>query len=125
MTTPVSNHPPNSSRLTGADRLTRGEFLRVGVLGVAGALLAACQPLSSQLTTSTEQPLQLVYQDWRTDWFPPMAQEMLAKFHDAHPDINVFYVPDPVDVEDRVVGDAHAETLPDPIGVFLATGLRP
>ncbi len=117
MNNPVSNHPVKSDPLTSAGRLTRGEFLRVGALSAAGALLAACQPLGSQLTAATNQPLQLVYQDWRTDWFPPMVQEMLAKFHDTHPDINVFYVPDPVDVEESLLVDLQTGTGPD---VFAA-----
>jgi multiple sugar transport system substrate-binding protein len=117
MANPVSTQTTKSTRQTNAKRLTRGEFLRVSALGAAGALLAACQPLGSQSTTPTSQALQLVYQDWRTDWFPPMAQEMLAKFHDEHPDINVYYVPDPVDVEESLLVDLQNGTGPD---VFAA-----
>ena len=46
-----------------------------------------------------------------------MVQEMLAKFHDSHPDINVFYVPDPVDVEESLLVDLQTGTGPD---VFAA-----
>ena len=96
-----------------AGKLTRRDFLRLCGVSAAGALLAACQPQASQLTASTEQPLQLVYQDWRTDWFPPMVQEMLAKFQGSHPEINVFYVPDPVDVEESLLVDLQNGTGPD------------
>jgi multiple sugar transport system substrate-binding protein len=105
------------NRAMNPGKLTRREFLRLGGLSAAGALLAACQPLASQLIASTDQPLQLVYQDWRTDWFPPMVQEMLAKFHETHPEINVFYVPDPVDVEQSLLVDLQTGTGPD---VFAA-----
>jgi multiple sugar transport system substrate-binding protein len=106
-----------SHRSIQAGKLTRREFLRLGGVSAAGILLAACQPLASQLTASTSQPLQLVYQDWRTDWFPPMVQEMLAKFQSSHPEINVFYVPDPVDVEESLLVDLQNGTGPD---VFAA-----
>ncbi len=55
----------------------------------------------------------LVYQDWRTEWFPPMAQAMLEQFHHQHPDIRVFYVPDPVNLEDALVADMQNGTAPD------------
>ena len=38
---------------------------------------------------------QLVYRDWRTDYFAAMAQQMLEQFHATHPNIHVFYTPDP------------------------------
>jgi multiple sugar transport system substrate-binding protein len=58
-------------------------------------------------------PVRLVYQDWRTDWFPPMAQGALEQFHAEHPDIRVFYVPDPVDVTETMLADMEAGTAPD------------
>jgi multiple sugar transport system substrate-binding protein len=117
MNNPASNRSAKSNCSINAGKLTRRDFLRLGGLSAAGALLAACQPLASQLSVATNQTLQLVYQDWRTDWFPPMVQEMLAKFHDAHPEINVFYVPDPVDVEQSLLVDLQNGTGPD---VFAA-----
>jgi multiple sugar transport system substrate-binding protein len=117
MSNPASNRSDKSNRSISAGRLTRREFLRLGGLSAAGALLAACQPQTSQLIASTDQPLQLVYQDWRTDWFPPMVQEMLVKFNSTHPEINVFYVPDPVDVEQSLLVDLQTGTGPD---VFAA-----
>ena len=85
------------------------------ILGVAILLaggLAACSPG----TTSTSAPagkVQLVYQDWRTDWFPPMAQAMLTKFQEDHPGIQVFYTPDPEDYQTRVMADFQAGTAAD------------
>jgi multiple sugar transport system substrate-binding protein len=54
-----------------------------------------------------------VYQDWRTDWFLPMAQDALEQFHANHPDIRVFFVPDPVDVTETMLADMEAGTAPD------------
>jgi multiple sugar transport system substrate-binding protein len=113
----MSDRSIRSRRLNQVGKLTRREFLRLGGVSAAGILLAACQPLASPLTAATSQPLQLVYQDWRTDWYPPMVQEMLAKFQSSHPEINVFYVPDPVDVEESLLVDLQNGTGPD---VFAA-----
>ena len=52
--------------------------------------------------------MQLVYQDWRTDWFPLMAQQSLQKFHATHPNIRVFYTPDPENVEESMLTDMQA-----------------
>ena len=46
--------------------------------------------------------MQLVYQDWRTEWFPAMAQQMLELFHASHPNIRVFFTPDPEDLVERM-----------------------
>ena len=61
----------------------------------------------------SDEQIQLVYQDWRTDWFPGMAQEMLDEFHASHPNIRVFYTPDPDDVEGSMLADMKAGTAPD------------
>jgi len=57
--------------------------------------------------------VQLVYQDWRTEWFPGMAQQMLETFHAAHPHIHVFYTPDPDNIEEKMLSDFEAGTAPD------------
>jgi len=87
-------------------------------------ILAACSPGGAAEEARTEAPaaaqpaaegevVQLVYQDWRTDWFPGMAQRMLAEFHALHPNIRVFYTPDPEDVPGEMPGIFQAETAPD------------
>jgi multiple sugar transport system substrate-binding protein len=55
----------------------------------------------------------LVYQDWRTDWFPAMAQAMLEQFHATHPNIRVFYTPDPEDFQEKMQADFQAGTAAD------------
>jgi hypothetical protein len=57
--------------------------------------------------------VQLVYQDWRTEWFPGLAQEMLTKFNSEHPSIRVFYTPDPDNLEVKMPADMAAGTAPD------------
>lgn len=57
--------------------------------------------------------MQLVYQDWRTDWFPPMAQRALQGFHATHPNTRVFYTPDPDDLGETMLADMRAGTAPD------------
>jgi multiple sugar transport system substrate-binding protein len=79
----------------------------------AGAVLSACMPAQPQANRTSGEKVQLVYQDWRTDWFPPMVQEMLEQFHAAHPTISVFYTPDPEDVEESMLTRMQAGTAPD------------
>lgn len=93
--------------------LSRRDFLKLAGLLSGGALLNACGPAISSPISSPSKEVQLVYQDWRTEWFPLMAQQMLAQFHSTHPDIRVFYVPDPVDVEESLLEDMQAGIAPD------------
>ncbi len=97
--------------------LSRRRFLGLMGAGAASALLASCLPGRPTPGSVQGQPAQLVYQDWRTDWFPGMAQEMLAQFHAQRPDIRVFYVPDPVNVEEQLPADMRNGNAPD---VFAA-----
>ena len=63
---------------------------------------------------STEGPtVQLVYQDWSTAWFPPMAKDMLEEFHASHPNIRVFYTPDPEELAESMLEEMQAGTAPD------------
>ena len=98
-------------------RLSRRAFLRMAGTAAAGAALQACTALGAGTTPTAQQPVQLVYQDWSTEWFPSMAQEMLGRFHQETPGTRVFYVPDPADVEESLIADMKAGTAPD---VFAA-----
>ncbi len=105
---------PRSILPAGPGRLTRRDFLRLTGLGSAAAALAACSPAASTGPgPHGSDAVQLVYQDWRTDWFPAMAQEMLEEFHSQHPNIRVFYTPDPENIEDRMEADMQAGIAPD------------
>lgn len=114
MKSPLITHGPAPR---GRARLSRRDFLKLTGLFAGGSFLNACAPFLSAPTPKTPDEVQLVYQDWRTEWFPIMAQQMLEQFHDMHPDIRVFYVPDPVDVEESLLEDMQAGIAPD---VFAA-----
>lgn len=101
-------------------RLSRRQFLALIGTMSTGCAVSACGRnwLSGQRTASeTDEPdrahVQLVYQDWRSDWFPSMAQEMLEKFHAEHPLIRVFYTPDPLNMEVDTLADLQAGTAAD------------
>jgi len=93
----------------------RREFLKLAGTVAAGSLMAACTPTLTPKTLqdSGGEKVQLVYQDWRTDWFPEMAQRLLEKFHDTHPNVRVFYTPDPDNLEEEMLADMENETAPD------------
>jgi len=93
--------------------LSRREFLRLAGASAAGAALSACTPLWPNRASQGADQVQLVYQDWRTDWFPSMVQQMLDQFHADHPGIHVFYTPDPESFEEKMLADMQAGTAPD------------
>lgn len=103
--------------------LSRRQFLRRAAFAVAGAGLSACTPPSLLRTASpsidyqeavpSRETVQLVYQDWNSDWFPGVAQEMLAHFHEQYPHIRVFFTPDPPNVEESMLANMMAGTAPD------------
>jgi multiple sugar transport system substrate-binding protein len=64
-------------------------------------------------SSSTDEKVQLVYQDWRTEWFPPMAQKELTIFQTQHPNLSVFYTPDPENLTDQMPLDMQAGNAAD------------
>jgi len=93
--------------------LSRREFLSVAGMTAVGAALSACASPRPRPTSRRGDKVQLVYQDWRTDWFPPMVQEMLEEFHASQSNIRVFFTPDPEDFESRMLTDMQTGTAPD------------
>ena len=90
---------------------TSGRGLQVLlVVMVVVFVVAAC---GDDEGSDSDRPVRLVYQDWRTDWFPSMAQEMLDRFHATHPNIKVFYSPDPEHLADSMMAEMQAGTAPD------------
>ena len=87
-------------------RITALVFVIIAVAGIA----IACGSGSSE---PDEQQVQLVYQDWRTAWFSPMVEEMLEKFHETHPNIRVFFNPDPKGLADIMLAQMKEGTAPD------------
>ncbi len=109
--------PPTPSAASGAAQPTfsRRKFLRLAGATALGAALAACGSPQIKPTARGGEKVQLVYQDWRTDWFPPMAQQMLEEFHSTHPNIRVFYTLDPPSesFDEKMVADFQAGAAPD------------
>lgn len=102
--------------------LSRRLFLKGAGAAALGAVLGACAPPPAAREAppedraaagATGQKVELVYQDWRTEWFPPMANEMLAIFHESHPNIRVFFTLDPENLEEKMLADFQAGTAPD------------
>ena len=102
-----------SDPAAGRTQLTRRGFLRLAGAAAMGAAVGACAPQSAMPVPRTTEQVQLVYQDWRTEWFPPMAQQMLDSFHASHPNIRVFFTTDPEDLIERMPLDMDAGTAPD------------
>jgi len=67
----------------------------------------------SNQEASDGEKVRLVYQDWCTDWFPGMAHKMLNEFMETHPDIQVFFTPDPKNYQEEVLADFKAGMAPD------------
>ena len=93
--------------------MSRRAFLRLAGAAAASATAAACAPLAPRPRAGNGDKVQLVYQDWRTDWFPEMAQQMLDGFHASHPNIRVFFTPDPENLTEQMPLDFEAGTAPD------------
>jgi multiple sugar transport system substrate-binding protein len=93
--------------------LSRREFLKVAGTSLLAAGLTGCQALLPATAAQQGGKVQLVYQDWRTNWFPPMTQQLLDQFHETHPNIRVFYVPDPENLVDQMPVDMQSGTAAD------------
>ena len=85
-------------------------FAGLIVATIVGLALTGC---SDSNEPASDEPVVLSYQDWRTDWFPPMAQETLGQFHESNPNIRVFYTPDPDNLDETMLAEMRAGTAPD------------
>jgi multiple sugar transport system substrate-binding protein len=90
-------------------RLSRRELLRWAGVTTACAALAACAPQSSGDPSRAGTKAQLVFQDCRCLG----EQFLLQNFHVTHPNIEVFYSPDPENFEEKMLTDMEAGTAPD------------
>ncbi|MEZ4620679.1 MAG: extracellular solute-binding protein [Caldilineaceae bacterium] len=123
---------PELSSLPVNGRMSRRMFLQAGLAVTAGGallsavsfavsgcalradeFLPAAERRAAVTTIPSREDIQLVYQDWRTDWFPALVEDMLAEFHDQHPDIRVFFTPDPDNLAESMLADMQAGTAPD------------
>jgi multiple sugar transport system substrate-binding protein len=87
--------------------------LLVLVLVATALLMAGCGGEISSGPSPTERKVQLVYQDWRTEWFPPMAQSALTLFQARYPNLSVFYTPDPENLADQMPLDMQSGNAAD------------
>jgi multiple sugar transport system substrate-binding protein len=96
-------------------RLRRSGLLLAGLalLMTVTVVLGGCGKESGSSDSSAGSKVQLVYQDWRTEWFPPMAQRELAKFQTQHPEMSVFYTPDPENLAEQMPLEMQAGNAPD------------
>ena len=58
--------------------LSRRKFMHLAGMAAAGVALDACAPFQPKQASQSGDKVQLVYQDWRTDWFPSMAATPVA-----------------------------------------------
>lgn len=98
-------------RATHTSRTERTAWRIVATLALGIAILGLVTCTAND--GKSDETVELVYQDWRTDWFPPMAQELLAEFHAEHPNIRVFYAPDPDNIEPAMLEAMEGRTAPD------------
>jgi multiple sugar transport system substrate-binding protein len=94
-------------------KMSRKVFLRLGGALLGSAALAACTPRRIGLGPHGSNIVQMVYQDWQSDYFSGLAQQMLEQFHETHPDIHVFYTRDPDYPYEEMADDFAAQTPPD------------
>jgi multiple sugar transport system substrate-binding protein len=109
----AGEHGAPAQRRGGRPRYSRRVFLRLAAVAAASAALTACARAGSGRGPHGGETGELVYQDWRTDWFSGMAQKMLADFNAAHPNIHVFYTPDPNNLDEKMMADFQGGTAPD------------
>lgn len=101
--------PSARSEGKGVASLSRRDFLRVLGATAGGAGLAACSPRQTEEAARKSQGVQLVYQDCRCRG----EQLLLQQFHETHPNIQVYYTPDPENMEEKMLADMQAGTAPD------------
>ncbi len=93
--------------------ISRRDFLKLMGIAAAAGEAAACTPLGSVPASQSGEKIQLVYQDFNTPGFPQMAQRLLEEFHAQHPNITVYFIPDPANLVEQMPVDMQAGTAPD------------
>jgi multiple sugar transport system substrate-binding protein len=89
--------------------ISRRVFLKTLGVSTAALTLAACAPRLASPSRLEKGKVQLVYQDCRCRG----EQLLLQKFTETHPNIEVFYTPDPENFEEKMLADLEAGTAPD------------
>src|SRR5687768_8004306 len=89
--------------------LSRRQFLRWTGATTVCAALAACAPQGTGDPPRASTKAQLVFQDCRCLG----EQFLLQNFHATHPNIEVFYNPEPENFEEKMLTDMESGTAPD------------
>ena len=90
-------------------RFSRRDFLRLAGSVAAVATVAGCTPPPATVLVRSGGKVQLAFQDCRC-----LGEQLLLQdFHEAHPNIEVFYTPEPDNYEDRMLADMQAGVAPD------------
>lgn len=89
--------------------ISRRAFIKTMGLSAAALTLSACVPTLARSVQRNSAKVQLVYQDCRCRG----EQLLLQKFNESHPNIEVFYTPDPENFEEKMLTDLEAGTAPD------------
>jgi multiple sugar transport system substrate-binding protein len=103
-----SHTAPDVMRAPSRLNISRRALLKSAATIAACAALAACTPRLSTLSPAANK-VRLVFQDCRCLG----EQLLLQQFHETHPDIEVFYIPDPENFEEKMLADMQAGTAPD------------
>ncbi len=109
----VLSHQEVATQQSRGGAISRRVFLRLVGLVTASAALGGCLPATAGRGPHGGDSSELVYQDWRTDWFSGLAQKMLETFNASHPNIHVFYTPDPNNLDEKMLADFQEGTAPD------------
>ncbi len=93
----------------GPHRMSRRGFLRLAGSVAAVAAAAGCTPPAATTPVRSGGKVQLAFQDCRCLG----EQFRLQDFHAAHPNIEVFYTPEPDNYEERMLADMQGGVAPD------------
>ena len=106
---PTGMSSEEASSEQGQLRFSRRDFLRLAGSVVAVATVAGCTPPPATVLVRSGGKVQLAFQDCRC-----LGEQLLLQdFHEAHPNIEVFYTPEPDNYEDRMLADMQAGVAPD------------
>lgn len=98
-----------SAREPGTQRFSRRRFLKLAGSVAAAATVSGCAPRPPTAQVRSSGKVQLAFQDCRC-----LGEQLLLQdFHDANPNIEVFYTPEPEDYAERMLADMQAGVAPD------------
>ena len=90
-------------------RFSRRSFLKLAGSAATVATISGCGPRPPAAQVRSGGKVQLAFQDCRC-----LGEQLLLQdFHDANPNIEVFYTPEPEDYEERMLADMQAGVAPD------------